>query len=320
MDNSSKDSFLQSERPNKSPIQRFCGSRGVERAIESLKSQTIFHGNAVATRLLFEAGRLHAFDEGETLIREGEWTNDIFFLLTGSSTIDVGGSPIAVRAAGQYVGEMAMIDSSKSRSATVTALEQTVALLVPEQAFSTLADNYPYIWRELAKQLADRLRQRNQFIRPTNSMPRLFVACSSESIDIAHSIRQELKDKNLEIILWNDGVFKPSHHTMEDLEIALNTVDFALAIFSADDDVRSRGTITSAPRDNTIFELGLFAGAIGRQRSFFVRNRNDVVKMPSDLSGVTGLTCSTSDSDTGRWDVAEACRIMRSRISELGPR
>ena len=320
MDNSSKGPSLEPDRLNERPIQRFSGPRGAERVIESLKSQTIFQGNENAAHRVLEAGDLQAFNVGERLITEAKWSNDIFFLLAGASEITVGGSGVAVRTAGQYVGEMALIDSSKSRSATVVAIEETVALVVPEQAFSTVADTYPYIWRELAKQLAERLRQRNRFVRSTNNVPNLFVACSSESIDLAESIRHELQDARLEIVLWNDGVFKPSNHTMEDLEATLNTVDFALAIFSADDDVMSRGTSAAAPRDNTIFELGLFAGGIGRRRSFFLRNRDIAVKVPSDLFGVTALTCTASTSDPGGWDVTEACRVMWSRIAELGPR
>ena len=320
MDNSSKGPYLAFGRPSEHPIQRFSGSRGAERVVESLKSQMLFQGNEDAAHRVLEAGELQAFNIGETLITEGEWSNDIFFFLAGASTIKVGGSDVAARTAGQYVGEMALIDSSKSRSATVVAIEETVALVVPEKDFSAVADTYPYIWRELANQLADRLRQRNRFVRTTNKTPKLFVACSTESIDLAESIRHELKDKLLEIILWTEGVFKPSNHTMEDLEATLDSVDFALAIFSADDDVVSRGTTGAAPRDNTIFELGLFAGRIGRQRSFFLWNRDIAIKVPSDLYGVTALTCSSSRSHSGGWDVIDACRDMWNRIAELGPR
>ena len=151
MDNSSKGPSLEPDRLNERPIQRFSGPRGAERVIESLKSQTIFQGNENAAHRVLEAGDLQAFNVGERLITEGKWSNDIFFLLAGASEITVGGSGVAVRTAGQHVGEMALIDSSKSRSATVVAIEETVALVVPEQAFSTVADTYPYIWRELAK-------------------------------------------------------------------------------------------------------------------------------------------------------------------------
>ncbi len=77
---------------------------------------------------------------------------------------------------------------------------------------------------------------------------------------------------------WTEGVFKLNDHSMESLEVQLDLMDFALAIFSPDDKVRSRKKEQSAPRDNTVFELGLFAGKIGRERSFFVVPRESPSK------------------------------------------
>jgi predicted nucleotide-binding protein len=39
-----------------------------------------------------------------------------------------------------------------------------------------------------------------------------------------------------------------------------------------------------------IFELGLFTGYLGRERSLIVRQRGTDLKIPSDLAGVTMST------------------------------
>ena len=63
-------------------------------------------------------------------------------------------------------------------------------------------------------------------------------------------------------------MFAPSAFPIESLEQVLRTVDFAALVLSPDDTVVSRGTTTDAPRDNIIFELGLFMGVLGHFRTF----------------------------------------------------
>jgi predicted nucleotide-binding protein len=46
--------------------------------------------------------------------------------------------------------------------------------------------------------------------------------------------------------------------------------DFAAFVVTADDVTASRGRRKASPRDNVVFEIGLFMGAIGRERTFVV--------------------------------------------------
>ena len=299
-------------------FERLSGQRGATLAVQLLAEQTLLQGSIKIAKTLREQGTICRFEQGDRLFSENDWSNEIYFLLIGSVEVFITGFRIAVRSAGQYVGEMALIDPSKARSATVICIEPTVALAVPESIFSDVADENPSIWRSLSRQIAERLRERSKFVRPTNSVPIMFLACASESLGVAEAIKAELNSRNLIVKLWTDGVFKPSNHTIEDLETTLNNVDFALAVFSADDKVVSRDKNTVAPRDNTIFELGLFAGAIGRKRTFFIRDKDRDIKIPPDLAGVTSLSYSTLDEH--RWDIAHACDTIRTRILELGQR
>lgn len=297
---------------------RFTNDRGKTLVLEALKDQKIVLGNAEAANELFVRGRLVCFCEGEALAFEGDWSNDIIFILAGKAQITITGFQVAERNAGQHVGEMAVIDPAQPRSASAIALEPTVGLVVSEEDFAAVAANHPDMWRQIAREIAGRLRQRKKFIRPSNPVPFMFVACASESLPVANALQAYFKEREVVVEIWTDSVFKPSQGTMESLEAKLTSADFTVAIFSADDKVESRGVEKVAPRDNTVFELGLFAGAIGRERSFFAVQKDEDVKIPSDLAGVTSLRFGWPKGE--KPDIAEACSQIEERISSLGPR
>lgn len=302
-------------------FQRFFSERGEKLIVETLKDQRIVLGNEEAAEELSARGKLSFFPEGEFLAMEDHWENDLVFILAGSAQITITGFKVAERNAGHHVGEMALIDPSQPRSASVIAMEPTVGLVVSEEDFSAVATHHPDMWRQIAKEVAQRLRQRKKFIRPSNPAPFLFIACASESLAVAEAIQAYFEsDKGVVAEIWTDNTFKPSKGTMESLEGKLQTSDFAVALLSADDKVKSRGQEKVAPRDNTVFELGLFAGAIGRERSFFAVEKSTDVKVPSDLAGITSLRFARPTEVDAAPDVAEACAQIEERIRALGPR
>lgn len=296
---------------------RFAGDRGKQLLLQAVMNQTTVLGNEQAAQELCARGKLKGFDPAEFLMKEGEWTNTVFFILAGRVEISIMGNKVADRGIGQHVGEMALIDPAQPRSASATALDVTLALELSEEHFAAVASKHPDMWRQLAKEIADRLRQRRKFVRPTNSLPIVFIASAGESLSVAKALRDIFETRGLRVDLWAESVFKPSVGTMESLEKKLEIVDFAVAVFSGDDIVESRGEEKLAPRDNTVFELGLFAGAIGRQRSFFVVEKGKEVKVPSDLAGITSLRFEVSN---GKPEIENACEQIADRIAELGPR
>ncbi len=58
-----------------------------------------------------------------------------------------------------------------------------------------------------------------------------------------------------------------------------------------------RGEAASVPRDNVVFELGLFLGALGRQRCAFVMPSDREIRLPTDLLGLTPLKYRTDRAD-----------------------
>jgi predicted nucleotide-binding protein len=111
-------------------------------------------------------------------------------------------------------------------------------------------------------------------------------------------------------IATNGEIFGLGTATIEALEAAAKEYDFALFVFTADDLLKKRESEAYAPRDNVIFEAGLFIGKISRFRAFVVHPRNKGMQIPSDLSGVT---MATYDANARNLDAAlgPACRQIR---------
>src|SRR5204862_1639116 len=94
--------------------------------------------------------------------------------------------------------------------------------------------------------------------------------------------------------VWSKGVFGVGMGTLESLEKATKKNDFAILLLTPDDFANKRGERIIIPRDNVIFELGLFMGALGKDRTFIVHPADKNVQIPSDLAGITTATFSTN--------------------------
>jgi len=74
----------------------------------------------------------------------------------------------------------------------------------------------------------------------------------------------------------------------------------------------------TAPRDNVIFESGMFIGAIGAERVFLVASQEQTLKLPTDLAGVSKLIYHSRKDGRLSSATATACRKIEERVSELG--
>ena len=92
------------------------------------------------------------------MISQGATEADLFFILNGEFSIVRNGRVIAKKNAGEQVGEMAVVDPIRCRFASVIAASDSVVARISEFDFSALADRFPRIWRRIAMELANRLR------------------------------------------------------------------------------------------------------------------------------------------------------------------
>lgn len=143
--------------------------------------------------------------------------------------------------------------------------------------------------------------------------PRLFIASSSEHLDVAYAVQEEL-ERELEVTVWSQGVFELSRYTLESLEEIVRSTDFAMFVFAPDDMIRIRGVDHQAVRDNVVFELGLFLGALGRERCFVIMpSGSPDLKLPSDLLGLTTGYYDPNRQDANlRAALGPACNKVRS--------
>ncbi|HET9595469.1 MAG TPA: protein kinase [Anaeromyxobacteraceae bacterium] len=143
-------------------IERFEGKGGRRLLLEAMNAQQLVARKRPLARMLVERLSLAELAPDEVLIREGASDNDLYFVLAGRLAVVVGGSEVGTREAGQHVGEVALLDATAARSATVVAREQTVVAKISERDFAAVAEAAPTIWRALATGLSGTLAQRNR--------------------------------------------------------------------------------------------------------------------------------------------------------------
>src|SRR5690606_33945364 len=99
-------------------------------------------------------------------------------------------------------------------------------------------------------------------------------------------------------------------------------VDFAAFVFARDDwtsdgapapDADASGQ--ASPRDNVVFEAGLFGGVLGMRRTFILHARG--AKLPSDL---LGLTCVRYGDAATAAEMREIEQKLRDAIASEGCR
>lgn len=266
--------------------------------VEALRYQTLVLGDEKIAAAFAKHGELLEFPAGRNIIAQGGSDRDVFFLLAGRASIIINGVRLPyTREAGGTVGEMSAVNAAVSRSATLEAVERTVAWKVDHQRFGEVATAFPQVWRVLCADLAGRVDQRNSLINRSNLKPQIFVICSAESLRIAKAIRVGL-EYTATVDIWSDeDIFPPSGYPIEALETQVAHADFGVALAEPDDLILSRDRLSTTPRDNVIFELGFFMARLGRHRTLLLTPRREAVKLPSDFKGLTPISYDIGDGD-----------------------
>jgi len=149
-------------------------------------------------------------------------------------------------------------------------------------------------------------------------LPYLFIGSTLEALDVATAIRDNLSQV-AEVVLWTEA-FPVGASFLEALTAQTAKADFAILVMTPDDKTESRGEQRPSPRDNLVFELGLFTGVLGAQRTFCIHPDEHGLKFPTDLLGITTARYGLGHPDGLTFAVNAACDNIRRTIRSLGLR
>jgi hypothetical protein len=119
--------------------------------------------------------------------------------------------------------------------------------------------------------------------------PRVFLGSSGKQTKLVQALTRGLADV-ADVEPWT-AVFNPGLSTLDRLVELTHEVDFAAFVFARDDWTSNPSDETAlgqaSPRDNVVFEAGLFGGALGMRRTFILHAKG--AKLPTDLLGMTAV-------------------------------
>ena len=139
--------------------------------------------------------------------------------------------------------------------------------------------------------------------------PRIFLGSSGKQAKLLQALTRGLETV-AHVEPWTTS-FNPGTTTLERLLELTREVDFAAFVFARDDWTTlsppasdPSGSGQSSPRDNVVFEAGLFGGVLGMRRTFILHASG--AKLPTDL---LGLTCIRYEETT-----AAEMRVVNEKL------
>jgi Predicted nucleotide-binding protein containing TIR-like domain len=148
--------------------------------------------------------------------------------------------------------------------------------------------------------------------------PRIFLGSSGKQAKLLQALTRGLEDV-AHVDPWTTS-FNPGTTTLERLLELTHEVDFAAFVFARDDWTTASPaadppaeTGQDSPRDNVVFEAGLFGGVLGMRRTFILHARGS--KLPSDL---LGLTCIRYGDVTTPSEMRVVNQELRKAIEKAG--
>ena len=148
--------------------------------------------------------------------------------------------------------------------------------------------------------------------------PRIFLGSSAKQAKLLQSLTRGLEDV-AHVEPWTAS-FNPGTTTLERLLELTREVDFAAFVFAQDDwttnspapsDANATGQ--ASPRDNVVFEAGLFGGVLGMRRTFILHASG--AKLPTDL---LGLTCIRYEAELTAAEMRGINQKLRKAIESEG--
>ena len=125
--------------------------------VEALKRAPLFE--SLSKKELAELARVTddlKVEPGTVLCREGKVGREFFVIVDGTADVTKGGKHLASRSGGEFVGEIALLTTSK-RTATVTATTPLRCFILTQGDFRRVLEENPAVQRKVMEALAERL-------------------------------------------------------------------------------------------------------------------------------------------------------------------
>jgi len=142
-------------------LDQYSGSQGKQHLAAALRSHEIIGNDEALAKKFAEHATVEEFSNGKTLLHQNASDHHVYLILEGEVAVEVNGKRVATGGPGVPIGEMAILDPSGGRSASVVAIKDTIVARVTPERFEALATEYPQIWRAIARELARRVRRHN---------------------------------------------------------------------------------------------------------------------------------------------------------------
>ena len=131
-------------------------------SIEEAERRTVAHEESLPAYLVNPD--VEEYEDGDTIIREGNTDKDFFKLIRGALTVVKGGKKIAeLTEPGEYFGEMAAI-SGEHRTASIISQGRCSIKRYPGDKIDEIIAKYPDVSNHLFKTMTSRLLKSNQII------------------------------------------------------------------------------------------------------------------------------------------------------------
>jgi hypothetical protein len=118
---------------------------------------------------------------------------------------------------------------------------------------------------------------------------KLFIGSSTKGLPIAKKVKAKIDSECGDWIhtdIWDEGsVFTLNKDALDSLIKASRKFDYGILVATKDDKLETKKIIKAIPRDNVMFEMGMFLGSLGLSRAFLLVEKAN--KLPTDYNGVT---------------------------------
>lgn len=181
--------------------------------------------------------------------------------------------------------------------------------------------------------------------------PSIFICSSSAGKNIADAIQENLASE-FSVEVWDQGAFGLGEHFQETIKEVSTRVDFAIIVLTPDGLMEQDSTLQPSfvnsmqdrtgfspsmsisgnvavtdipttrqmvPRDNVIFELGVFVALLGQHRTFIVHEDLQNLRLPDYIKGISTGRYLKSNSRDITIALGPVCNRIRRAVNKIRP-